>query len=402
VVSRMHRRVRSMSVLAAWLLGASCSLQAQIVEVPTPQPTMPVQTTTKPKPSAPVSMPTVPARLPSAPASTHASDTQEPANEAAPVVRKTPKPRLAIAPSSNDEEVYTPQTSHTKADANAMPTLHVQSRLVTVPVTVLNAGGAPVGGLTRDQFTLTDDGAPQKIALFERETTSPLSIVLAIDTSDTVLTNAKLEREAAKTFVKTLLRPKDLFDVMQFSDNVLELVSFTGDVKRIDDGLGRLQRGDQTQLFDAVYLASQRLEQESPDPARRRVIVLITDGGDSGIGIHYPQAIQQAQRAGATIYPIIIVPITADAGRDVGGEHALIQMAEDTGGKYVYVEDPKRLVEAFERISDDLRTQYVLGYYAPQRPATTDLHRIVVRVQDGALGPLTVRSRVGYYDQVAP
>jgi Ca-activated chloride channel family protein len=377
VVSRMHRRVRSMSVLAAWLLGASCSLQAQIVEVPTPQPTMPVQTTTKPKPSAPVSMPTVPARLPSAPASTHASDTQEPANEAAPVVRKTPKPRLANAPSSNDEEVYTPQT-------------------------VLNAGGAPVGGLTRDQFTLTDDGAPQKIALFERETTSPLSIVLAIDTSDTVLTNAKLEREAAKTFVKTLLRPKDLFDVMQFSDNVLELVSFTGDVKRIDDGLGRLQRGDQTQLFDAVYLASQRLEQESPDPARRRVIVLITDGGDSGIGIHYPQAIQQAQRAGATIYPIIIVPITADAGRDVGGEHALIQMAEDTGGKYVYVEDPKRLVEAFERISDDLRTQYVLGYYAPQRPATTDLHRIVVRVQDGALGPLTVRSRVGYYDQVAP
>ena len=79
----------------------------------------------------------------------------------------------------------------------------------------------------------------------------------------------------------------------------------------------------------------------------------------------YEQAIEQAQRAGAIIYSIIIVPIAADAGRNTGGEHALIQMSEDTGGKYYYVEDPSDLEPAFRHVSDDLRTQYLLGYYAP-------------------------------------
>ena len=106
------------------------------------------------------------------------------------------------------------------------------------------------------------------------------------------------------------------------------------------------------------------------DAGRRRVLVLITDGVDTK-DTRYEQALEQAQRAGAMIYSLIIVPVEADAGRNTGGEHALIQMSEDTGGKYYYVEDPKDLEPAFARVSDDLRTQYVLGYYAPHGTALT-------------------------------
>ena len=116
-----------------------------------------------------------------------------------------------------------------------------------------------------------------------------------------------------------------------------------------------------------MFLASERLAQTSQAANRRRVLVVISDGGDSiHGGEKYEQAIEEAQRAGAIIYSIIIVPIAADAGRNTGGEHALIQMREDTGGKYYYVEDPSDLEPAFRHVSDDLRTQYLLGYYAPQ------------------------------------
>ena len=203
--------------------------------------------------------------------------------------------------------------------------------------------------------------------MFEHETTSPLSIVLAIDESGTVMTSERLEKEAAKHFVRAILREQDELDLMDFADSVREIVPFTNQVKRIEQGLGALQQGDETALYNTVYLASQRLGQTSQQAGRRRVLVIISDGGDSiHGGEKYDEAIEEAQRANAMIYSIIIVPIASDAGRNTGGEHALIQMTEDTGGKYYYVEDPSDLEPAFRHVSDDLRTQYLLGYYASE------------------------------------
>jgi Ca-activated chloride channel homolog len=96
------------------------------------------------------------------------------------------------------------------------------------------------------------------------------------------------------------------------------------------------------------------------------------------------------------VYSIIIVPIYADAGRNTGGEHALIQMAEDTGGKYYYVVDPKDLEPAFAHVSDDLRTQYVLGYYAPHPAANGSFRTIKVKMTDASL-KYGLRYRTGYY-----
>lgn len=299
----------------------------------------------------------------------------------APVERRAPSVRGAQAPQSNEDDV---------------PTIKVETRLVNVALNVVDAKGAPVGGLGRDDFAILEDGVQQKIAFFEKESATPLSIVLAIDTSESVLTNERLEKEAAKRFVNALLREQDELDLMEFSDVVREIVPFTNQKKRIESGLNGIQRGDATALYDAVYLASQRLDGTSAANGRRRVIVLITDGGDTVKGSRYMQALEQAQRAGAMVYSIIVVPIYADAGRNTGGEHALIQMAEDTGGKYYYVVDPKDLEPAFARVSDDLRTQYVLGYYAPHPRADGSFRTIKVKMADASL-KYGLRYRTGYY-----
>jgi Ca-activated chloride channel family protein len=280
-----------------------------------------------------------------------------------------------------------------------VPTIRVETRLVNVAVNVVDGKGAPVAGLQKDDFEILEDGKPQKVAYFERESSTPLSIVLAIDGSESVLRNERLEKNAAKHFVNALLREQDELDLMDFSDNVREIVPFTNQKKRIETGLNDIQRGDATALFDAIYLASDRLSETKADAGRRRVVVLITDGEDTAKRSRYGQALEQAQRAGAMIYSIIIVPVAADAGRSTGGEHALIQLAQDTGGKYYYVEDPRDLEPAFARVSDDLRTQYVLGYYAPQKSKNTPAFRSIrVRMKDPELKEkYDLRYRNGYY-----
>jgi Ca-activated chloride channel family protein len=278
-------------------------------------------------------------------------------------------------------------------------TIKVQTRLVNVALNVVDAHGAPVGGFERKDFELFEDGKPQSIAVFEREATSPLSIVLAIDSSETVLTSERLEREAAKHFVRAILREQDELDLMDFADTVREIVPFTNQAKRVEWGLGQLERGDETALYNAVYLASERLAGTSGASNRRRVLVVISDGGDSiHGGEKYEQAIEEAQRASAIIYSIIVVPIVADAGRNTGGEHALIQMCEDTGGKYYYVQDPSDLEPAFRHVSDDLRTQYLLGYYAPEQGGESSFRRIKVKLIDAAkYDGFSLRYRTGYF-----
>ena len=223
--------------------------------------------------------------------------------------------------------------------------------------------------------------------------------MIAIDASESVLGDEHLEVQAAKKFVGSILRPQDAIDVMQFADDVTELVPFTNDERRIDNGLGHLVHGDATAMYDAIFLASQRLGETPSKEGQRRVVVMITDGENTTHHGEYDTALEQAQRAGAMVYSLIIVPIEADAGRNTGGEHALIQMARDTGGKYYYVEDRRDLAPAFAHVSDDLRTQYTLGYYAPQKGGdASGLRHIQIQLKDSALrAKYKLRYRTAYY-----
>ncbi|WP_263377647.1 VWA domain-containing protein [Granulicella paludicola] len=284
-----------------------------------------------------------------------------------------------------------------------MPGLRVESRLVPVAVNVVDEHGSPVAGLTQEDFEVFEDNKAQKIAVFDKEATTPLQIVLALDSSESVAIDDHLEHEAAKTFVKTLLRAQDRLDLMYFSDNVDEVVGFTNDVKRIESGLGNVPHGDATALYDAIYLASQRMV-AVPLAGARRVVVVITDGENTTHHGSYDAALEQAERAGAMIYSLIIVPVEADAGRNTGGEHALIQMANDTGGKYYYVSKKQDLAPAFAHVSDDLRTQYTVGYYAPQRGVDpSGLRHIRLQLKDPEKrSKYDLRYRTAYYGNNVP
>lgn len=274
-------------------------------------------------------------------------------------------------------------------------TLKVDVKLVNVFVTVTDAQGSPVGGLTKDNFILKEDDQQQRIAVFDKQSAVPLSIALAIDTSLSTRRDLPLEQASAKRFVHTILRPVDALSVYAFSETVREATrGFSSDVKRIDEGIDHIRVGAATALYDAIYVTSRELDHRKG----RKVLVLITDGGDTISRVDYKEAVRAAEEAEALVYSIIIVPIEASAGRETGGEHALIQLSEDTGGKYYYATSNAELDQAFRKISDELRTQYLLAYYPSERTSFSEFRRIEVNVAgvpDAAA--YKVRHRAGYY-----
>ena len=273
-------------------------------------------------------------------------------------------------------------------------TLKIDVRLVNVFVTVTDANGAPVARLSKDNFQLSEDGKQQKIAVFDKESALPLSIVLEVDTSLSTKKDLPLELASARHFAHAILRPVDALSVFQFSEVVDEIVGFTPDLKTIDRGIDRIHVGSATALYDALYLGSRALDQRKG----RKVMVVITDGGDTVSKVDYRDAVRAAQEAEAIVYSIIVVPVEASAGRDTGGEHALIQMSEDTGGKYYYASSLPQLDSAFRQISDELRTQYLLAYYPSQRYSDSEFRKINVKVTgETDASNFQVRHRTGYY-----
>ncbi len=273
-------------------------------------------------------------------------------------------------------------------------TLKVDVKLVNVYVTVTDPHGAPVGGLTKDNFVVQEDGREQKISVFDKESALPLSIALAIDTSLSTRHDLPLEQASAKRFARAILRPVDALSVFGFSETVLQSTSYTADLRRIEEGIDHIRLGAATALFDAVYLASRSLDRRQG----RKVMVLITDGGDTISKVDYKEAVRAAEEAEALVYSIIVVPIENSAGRETGGEHALIQLSEDTGGKYYYATSMAQLDDAFRQISDELRTQYLLAYYPSQRTSNSQFRRIQVGVTGRAdSSSYRVRHRAGYY-----
>lgn len=279
----------------------------------------------------------------------------------------------------------------------ATPTISVNVRLVNVFVNVTDSQGAPIAGLTREDFSLFEDDHPQKIAVFERQSELPLEIVLAMDTSGSVHKDFGLEQDAARHFVHSLLRPVDHLDLMEFSDTVREVVFFTNNPGRVDRGLSGMARGAATALYSGVFLASQVLAPRYG----RKVLVIVSDGGNTVKGTSYDQALEQAQRGEVMVYPIIDVPIAASAGRDLAGEHALITLAQQTGGKYYYA-DASSLDKTFAQLSEDLRTQYLLGYY-PANRVGSGFRSISVKLRSAAAADgYVVRNRPGYYPSPLP
>jgi Ca-activated chloride channel homolog len=312
-----------------------------------------------------------------------------------------PHPPDNLKPQSSGTVPHPPDQQKPAAgqtDSQPGTTIKVNVKLVNVFTTVTDGGGSPVSTLKEEDFQVFEDGKPQKIAVFHRESELPLSIVVAIDTSLSTRSNQKLELESARRFAHAILRPIDGLSLFTFSEIVDQVTPFTSDERAIDRAINRIHSGAATALYDTLYLGSDALY----DRRGRKVMVVITDGGDTVSKTNYQEAVREAQQAEVILYSIIIVPIEASAGRDIGGEHALIQLSRDTGGKYFYASGLQQLDEAFRKISDELRTQYLIAYYPSARVADSSYRRIEIKIDPNTKDypnpdELQVRHRTGYY-----
>lgn len=305
--------------------------------------------------------------------------------------------QTAASPSSSTDPQVSPGASGSTAQDADGYVLRMNVKLVNVFTNVTDSTGAIVGGLTKDDFAISEDGHPQRIAVFERQSELPLNLVLAIDTSGSVHKDLPLEQDAAHKFVHALLRGQDQISLLEFATDVRQVVPFTNQPNRIDRGLASLRGGPATALYDAIYLASENLAKQSAGgKPGRKVLVLVSDGGDTADTVTYAEALEKALRGEVMVYSIIDVPIEASAGRDTGGEHALITMAEQTGGKYFYA-NAGGLDKAFAQVSEDLRTQYLIGYYPANQPPGLNFHRIHVTVPRAEEKAFDIRYRTGYY-----
>jgi Ca-activated chloride channel family protein len=273
---------------------------------------------------------------------------------------------------------------------------HANVNLVHVVATVRNQAGSLVGALQKEDFEVYDNGARQDLAVFERQTDQPVSIVLMIDTSGSAGKDLKYETDSASRFLRALFSEgsgRDAVALYGVNADVTQLRDFTHDYMSLESRFRYLAPEGATALYDAILLGSRSLERREG----RKVIIIVTDGDDTYSKTTSHQALEAAQLADATIYPVVVVPIANDAGRNIGGEHVLTFMAEGTGGRTFLPTLGAELDKAFSEIVTELRTQYMLGFYPHGAPPGKDrFHRLEVRVKSPQL---RVSARNGYYGE---
>jgi len=277
------------------------------------------------------------------------------------------------------------------------PVFKTTSTLVHAVATVKNKAGELVGSLQKEDFEVYDNGVRQDIAVFERRTEQPLSIVLMLDTSGSTGKDLKYETDSAARFLRMLLAEGNLQDrvsLYSVDADVHVLRGFTHDYAMLEAQFRYLHGSGATALYEAIRWGSQDLEKREG----RKAIIVVTDGDDTYSRTTSHQALEAAHMADAVIYPIVVVPITNDAGRNIGGEHALEYMAQGTGGHAFMPTVGGELDKAFSDILAELRTQYLLSFYPHGVPLSRErFHKLDVRVRRAEL---QVSARNGYYGEV--
>jgi Ca-activated chloride channel homolog len=269
-------------------------------------------------------------------------------------------------------------------------TIKVTVNLVNVLVSVLDDHNRPAPDLPKDAFQVFEEGVPQKIDIFEQETKLPLDIALMIDSSMSAHKEINFEEDAAANFIQQVLRPDDRLSLFYFDEDVHQMVGYSADVHILQANIRKIVDGAGTSIYDALYFGSHTLERRPND--HRRVIVLVTDAGETTSHYDFEAARKAALRAGALLYTIVVRPVKNENGRNTAGEHALQTIAETTGGAMFFPDSAQELPMIFDRINNELRTQYRLAYYPnPRGPANT-YRTIEVKVLPG----YTARHRTTY------
>jgi VWFA-related protein len=292
------------------------------------------------------------------------------------------------------------------------PVIKVDVDVVNVLCSVRDKHGAYIANLTKDDFTIFEDGKPQTVRYFNREKDLALTIGLLVDVSRSQENLIGVERQAATQFFASVLGKKDMAFLISFGAEAELLQDYTNSHRLLRDALDKLRvnapvtgiqpgpvptiskpRG--TVLFDAVYLATtDRLKGE----VGRKAVVLITDGVDQGSRLTLQDAMAAAQKADAVIYSIYYVDPSAYGGRGSWGytpsDSDLKKMSEETGGRLFRAGRKTPLDDIFRQLQEELRNQYAIGYTPTNPEKDGKFRKIEIRVRDK---DWKVQARKGYF-----
>jgi VWFA-related protein len=294
--------------------------------------------------------------------------------------------------------------------------IQVTTRLVHLVATVTDRHHQLVTDLDKKDFKLLEDGVPQDMTFFERETDLPLRIGLLLDTSNSIRSRLQFEQDAATDFLHSVIRRnKDDEAFLMTFDNEPEVIQdYTGDVGVLSDAIAQQRAGGGTALNDAICMAADKLEKAPPtkgqESGARRVLVVISDGEDNLSDHALSDAVAEAIRAEASIYAISTntewLTVDTDTPQKLhltDGDKVLEQFAEQSGGRVFYPYKVEDLAQSFMDIGAELRSQYFIAYTPTNTEADGRYRKIEVLVDRKGL---TVRTRKGYFaptqDEGAP
>lgn len=287
-----------------------------------------------------------------------------------------------------------------------LPTFRKNVNVVNVFFTVKDHHGALVPNLSKDDFDVLEDGKPQTIKYFAAETNLPLTLGLMIDSSGSMQRMLDTEKVVAADFLRQVITEKDLGFIISFDINVDLLQDLTSDVHRLDNGLKEakinigggstgipglgqgpvpISNPKGTLLYDAVYLASNEVLGKQ---VGRKAMVMLTDGEDEGSRLKLRDAIEAAQKADAICYVLLLHDPQYPAGYS-----EMRQLTEATGGRVIEVNNPNKIGDAFRQISNELRSQYSLGYSPENAKRDGTFRKIEVKAKNN----YKVQARKGYY-----
>jgi Ca-activated chloride channel family protein len=308
-----------------------------------------------------------------------------------PWARTKPKTDPTAADNTaNPPPIVNPTPSSNDSAQQQRGRIRVNVQLVSVLVSVLDEHNRPAADLPRESFQIFEEGAEQKLEVFESETQQPLDLVLMIDASLSAHKEINFEQEAAARFIRQVLRPDDRLAVYSVGEDVKQIAGFSDNVGELQAAVHRMPAGAGTSLYDAILRGSHTLERRGDD--RRRVIILGTDAGETTSYADFDAARKAAVQSGALLYTIVVRPVKNESGRNTAGEHALETITDTMGGAMFYPDEIQELDGIFDRINRELRTQYRLGYYPEPRGPANTYRKIEVKVT----GNYQVRHRKTY------
>ncbi len=271
-------------------------------------------------------------------------------------------------------------------------TINVDVDLVNLYLTVCNHKGRLILDLGRESFSVFEDGQPQLITHFSRETDLPLTMVLLVDTSGSVRDKLHFEKEAASAFLQaTLRRNRDKAALVTFDYDFELRQDYTDDPAALSTALRHIIAGGGTRLYDALYFV---IQNKLNGAEGRKAIILITDGDDKSSRRSPQEVIDLAHRNGVAIYAVSMNALGMQWSASERSDEVLKVLASETGGIGLFPKKLDKLTLTFEKIANELRSQYTIGYRStnPRRDGTFRRIRIEMKKSH-----YSVRTRAGYY-----